>query len=388
MVCCRRFGGSVEVFRLKYILLIMKFSSKILLLLLIGFQSYGAANVLYGERNLSENKTAIYFDKEGSIYPDYFISDLSLGAVNGSLSEWYSKNTEDFAQLAKRYHCPFSIYSTTHAQALNDSIRAMVLRKINSQTASYHSVSFMLHGYRKAYNEGTSRYTSVKDYNILKTTIVGYNYKKSLLVELYWDGSFAEISYKNRKVVFEAFEQAQANADKTGEGLRKVLSAIEFERINLVSHSLGARVLCSALFQSINTSNDSVTPNQTINICLVAPAIAGVEVFKNYYQRNTSLDFKTKDNYTLNVVYNKNDFVLMKKEPMTGFFGPGPRKYGNTTLGCNYQNEAVKLSDYFKANFKNSTFNLYDASDVGKCHFVSCYCSSNTLKKALEVIDK
>jgi hypothetical protein len=366
----------------------MKFVSNIVFLILISLQSYGAANVLYGERNLSENKTAIYFDKEGSIYPDYYISDASLGAANGSLSDWYSKNTKDFAQLAKLYHCTFSGYSTTHFQTLNDSVRATILRKINSQKTSYHSVTFMLHGYRKAYKEGTSRYTSVKDYNILKAAIVGYDYKKTLLVELYWDGSFADISYKNRKVVFEAFEQAQTNADKTGEGLRKVLSAVQFERINLVSHSLGARVLCSALFQNSTVTNTFVTPSQAINICLVAPAIAGVEVFKNYYKRNTTLDFKTDDNYTLSIVYNKNDFVLMKKEPMTGIFGPGPRKYGNTTLGCNYQNEAIKLNSYFKTNFKNSAFNLYDASDVGKCHFVSCYCGSDVLKKALAVIDK
>ncbi len=366
----------------------MKFLSIITFLVLLSLETYGAVSVLYGERNLNENRLAIYFDKEGSIYPDYFISDMSLGAANSSLSKWYSKNSEDFIQLTKLYHCNFKYYSVANAQTLNDSIEATVLRKINSQTAAYYSVSFMLHGYRKAYKEGMSRYTSVRDYNTLKATILGYNYKKTLLIELYWDGSFAEISYKNRKTVFEAFEQAQTNADKTGEGLRKVLSAVQFKRINLISHSLGARVLCSALFQNTLTPNTSVTPNQAINICLVAPALAGVEVFKDYYKRNTTIDFKHKDNYTLNVVYNKNDFVLMKKEPMMGVFGPGPRKYGNTTLGCNYQNEAIELGNYFRANFKNSTFNLYDASDVGKCHFVSCYCGSDVLKTALEMIDR
>ncbi len=360
----------------------------VILLCLTSRYSHCTVSVLYGERNLNENKLAIYFDKEGSIYPNYFISDVSLSAVSGSLARWYSINDKDFIQLARLYHCGFKYYSVANAQTLNDSIEATVLRKINSQTTAYHSVSFMLHGYRKAYKEGTSRYTSVRDYNTLKATILSYNYKKTLLIELYWDGSFAEISYKNRKTVFEAFEQAQTNADKTGEKLRKVLSAVKFERINLISHSLGARVLCSALFQNTPTSNTFATPNQTVNICLVAPAIAGVEVFKNYYKRNTSLDFKTKDNYTLSVVYNKNDFVLMKKEPMMGVFGPGPRKYGNTTLGCNYRDEAIKLTNYFKANFKNSTFNLYDAADVGKCHFVSCYCGSDVLKTALIMIDK
>ncbi len=366
----------------------MKFVFAIIFLILTNLKTYAAANVLYGERDLNENKTAIYFDREGTVYPNYYISDVSLGAASGSLSEWYGKNSKDFSQLAKLYRCTFSSYSLANAQVLNDSVRATLLRKINSQTSIYHSISLMLHGYRKAYKEGTSRYTSVKDYTILTNTIAGYNFKKSLLVEIYWDGSFAEISYKNRKVVFEAFEQAQVNADKTGEGLRKVLLAVQFERINLISHSLGARVLCSALFQSTATPNNFATPNQTINVCFIAPAIAGVEVFKNYYKRNSNLDFKAKDNYTLSVVYNKNDFVLMKKEPMTGIFGPGPRKFGNTTLGCNYQNEAIKLSNYFKANFKNSTLNLYDASDVGKCHFVSCYCGSSTLKKAFEILNQ
>ena len=83
------------------------------------------------------------------------------------------------------------------------------------------------------------------------------------------------------------------------------------------------------------------------NICLIAPALSG-DSFKNYYTRTTKFDFKSKDNYKLTILYNDHDFVLRKK---VGWFGPGPYKYVNTTLGCNTKGCTL---DFQKHHYHNT----------------------------------
>jgi hypothetical protein len=130
---------------------------------------------------------------------------------------------------------------------------------------------------------------------------------------------------------------------------------------------------------------NAATPSAArVNICLIAPAISADLIFQNYLIRNSQWDMANGDNYRLYIAYNENDFVLRKKDYAIGIFGPGPYKYGNTSLGCNHRHAAERLAEYFEANFPVSFVGLYDLSSVGKCHHVSCYVYESNVKALFE----
>jgi hypothetical protein len=81
------------------------------------------------------------------------------------------------------------------------------------------------------------------------------------------------------------------------------------------------------------------------------------------------------------IVYNEDDFVLKKKDPKTGVFGPGANGYGKTGLGCNHHNQAKKLRAYFEKNFPKSQISLLDKTSLGKCHSLRCYTQGKELEK-------
>ena len=90
------------------------------------------------------------------------------------------------------------------------------------------------------------------------------------------------------------------------------------------------------------------TPNQNINLILVASASAGKKLFKNYYDRVTTYDFKKNDNYSIINAFNKKDNVL-RLNLLYPF-------RASTKLGCDYHNESGKLKRYFSKNFTQSSF--------------------------------
>jgi len=163
--------------------------------------------------------------------------------------------------------------------------------------------------------------------------------------------------------VFKLFENdAQQNVVKTGYELRKIISKIKAKKYTIITHSLGAQIGISLL---TNTYSDKIsdekqklqTPSQQkINVCFIAPEMAAAP-FEEYYNRTTTLDFKEKDNYHPTILFNEIDLILNKK---FGFFRPGPRNYGDTSLGCNYENEIGVLQKMFEENYKNSSLKVYD----------------------------
>ena len=353
------------------------------LLLLIPAGCPAQPNVLYGERRLDRSTSAVFFDKDGNIYPDYFIPDSSLSHSDASLKTWYKAHPADFATICNSYHCGFDKYTVINLLVLNDSITASVKRSIEAKRTKAASVTFLVHGYRKSFKALNGDSPAPQDYGTLENAINNFSNSPLLFVEVYWDGMYDCCFSKNtrrNKELFKLFETARENAGKVGIGLRKLITGLSFDTINIVTHSLGAEVACSALF---DTSKDrSATPaNKTLNLCLIAPAISGVERFQAYYARNAAIDYRTKDNYRLCIIYNSNDFVLKKK---IGIFGPGPYKYGNTCLGCNYDNAAADLQLYFGSSYPHSTVQLIDLSATVGCHHVICYSAGDNLKGMVE----
>jgi hypothetical protein len=120
---------------------------------------------------------------------------------------------------------------------------------------------------------------------------------------------------------------------------------------------------------------------------LIAPAIGGIESFENYWNRNTSLNFKEKDNYSWYILYNEKDFALRKKDSKMGLFGPGCVNYGNTTLGCNHQNEIEKLQRLFNKQYPKSTIKFENMTWMGKKHSLKYYAEGNILQSAVQFLN-
>lgn len=351
------------------------------------FQSVGlfgqTTNVLFGERDLKYEHLSLFIDKEGSLYPNYFISNLSLDSCNASLIKWYGKHQTEFVAISKQYSCSFGNFSIDNCSILNDSIISYIRQSINSKKIECTSVSFLIHGYRKPFVKTNGDRTSPTDYHTLEQTLD--KNIKTLYVEVYWDAMYSccfSTNTKENKILYHLLEEAEKNALPVGHSLRKVLYNLSFDTINIVTHSLGARVATNALY-NLDNFHSPTPSNKRVNICLIAPALSGEDSFKNYYNRQTDYNFKNIDNYKLAILYNENDFVLRKK---VGWFGPGPYKYVNTTLGCNTKDCAHVLQKYFLSNYANSSMKVFDGSNVGQCHLVSCYCNSDSMVEMIEWI--
>jgi Alpha/beta hydrolase of unknown function (DUF900) len=342
-----------------------------------------STHVLYGERNPETNTTNLYFDKEGLLYPNYSIPNDSLLKSNNSLRVWYGKNEKVFIEIAKKYKCSFDGYSNANCFTLNDSIGAFFTRLLDSKHSN--GIAFLIHGFRKPFVAINGDSDSPTDYSTLAQTFQKYYPSNTAIVGVYWDGLYSccfSSNLKKNARLLRLFEIAQTNAEKTGEGLKKIMSQLNQDTITIITHSLGAKVALYSVL-NISTNASSKTPtNKRVNICLIAPAISAESISDNYLKRNPTPAIPTADNYHLFIVYNEKDFALKKKEHKLLLFGPGPYKYGNTTLGCNFKNAALKLETKFKVSFKQSTLRIYNCTkSVGKCHHVRCYCSAYNLKE-------
>lgn len=343
-----------------------------------------STNVLFGERDFKNDRLAIYIDKEGSPYPNYLISNTSLEKNNSSLINWYAKNQNDFLAISKQYNCKFNKYSQENCMILNDSIVSSIKQAVNNKKMEFTSVSFLIHGYRKPFVKTNGDRTSPRDYAIIEENLS--KSFKTVFVEVYWDAMYDccySTNRKKNKALYNLLEEAEKNAEPVGHCLRNVIYNLKFDTINIVTHSLGAKVAMHALLNIV--ANALPTPvNTRINICLIAPALSD-DSFKDFYDRQTTYDFKNKDNYKLMIGYNENDFVLRKK---VGWFGPGPNRYVNTTLGCNHKGCTLDFEKEFNKKFPESSLQLIDLSFVGQCHLVGCYFSSDNMDALVESMKK
>lgn len=347
-----------------------------------------AQNVLFGERNLSDTQFALYFDKEGTVYPEYLIADTSLNRCAGKLVEWYQCHPAEFTEISTRYNCTFSAFDVQMLPVLQDSIMATIGRKINQKAKN--TVTFLIHGYRKSFHEVNTGISSVTEFAGLRKKLDSLELKNELYVEVYWDATYNccfGLDKKKNDSLFRLFEVAQQSAPKIGLSLRKIINLVQAEKINLVAHSLGSKVAVSGLF-NLTPSGLPTPANQTINLCLVAPAIDGVGIFQHYFDRNTAFDYQAKDNYHLYILYNKKDFVLRKKDNKVGLFGPGTKRYGNTTLGCNHRKAVYKLEKHFSKHFPGSEIYTEDMKILGKNHSLKYYTASAHLQNMVNFMNR
>jgi hypothetical protein len=350
------------------------------------FAGYSQTNVVFGERESALNQTSVFFDRLGNMYPDYFISDTSLQNCNGSLESWYISHAYEFEQIAKKYNSQFTFPDEQSLITLNDSILAFKIRAINSLRDSSKSLNVLVHGFRKSFNPSMDR-TSTQDFGFWEETIKTKSELITPSLKIYWDASydccFSTNSAKNDSL-FEMFEQAYKRADAVGLALRSLLNKLECQQLNIIGHSLAAKVIQSCIYNVIPNSIPGLTQDR-VNICLIAPATSGGVSWVNYLQRNVSIP--SKDNVRLLILYNEKDFALRKKDNKLGFFGPGANKYGSTRLGCNKGLEAEKLADYFNEKYPNSTIKLVDCTKLGRVHSSRFYVDSVFFDEVIEWIE-
>ena len=352
----------------------------------IFFSGFSQTNVLFGERESALNQTSVFFDRLGNMYPDYFISDTSLQNCNASLESWYISHAHEFEKIAKKYNCQFTFPDEQSLITLNDSILTFKIRTINSLTNSSKSLNVLVHGFRKSFKQSMDR-TSTQDFVFWEEMIDTRSKVKTPSIRVYWDASydccFSTNSAKNDSL-FEMFERTYQRADTIGLALRSLLNKLKVEQINVIGHSLAARVIQSCIYNVIPNSIAGMAQNR-LNVCLIAPATSGGEAWVNYLQRNTPIPLE--DNVRLLILYNEKDFALRKKDNKFGLFGPGTDHYGCTRLGCNKNREAEKLERSFKQNFPMSPIKLVNCTKLGRVHSSRFYFESTYFDEVINWIE-
>lgn len=354
-------------------------------------------NVVFGEWpryfQPEEQVIRVFMDKNGDYYPNTIIPQEELLANDAAIADYFQAEEEAFLATAATYGLTFDAYSEEAFATLQSAIIGRLSDLIN-QVDAQSDLFLLIHGFRKPMLPQRGGYPSIREYAGVRNSIqqqysgVG---RTAFFVELYWDGTYDCCIGRKTKVnkrIFKLFEDvAQQQASEVGYGLRKLVAEIEREELSIVTHSLGAQVglslLANAFDERVTTEEQAIpTPHQSrVNVCMVAPAISR-EPFADYHERTIADDFRTVDNYHLNIVYNEKDFVLKKRWKI---FGPGPKKYGNTSLGCNCRNEAEKLSEDFATSFPNSDLRLFEAG-IGGTHRFTRYARSNAFLGFLETV--
>lgn len=356
-------------------------------------------NVVFGEWaryfEQEEGLVRVFLDRHGDFYPNSVILEADLQERNASLREYYAAHPAAFSAVAQEYGVSTQAAFDEAFAAFQSSIVADLLRQVNALDEQ-SDLFFLIHGFRKPMLPQRGGSPSSRGYAAVRASIqesYAARSRRAVFVEVYWDGTYDCCIGRKTKVnkrIFKLFEDvAQINASEVGYGLRRLVSAVDRQELSIVTHSLGAQVGLSLL---TNTYDERIAreeqalptpPQEQLNVCFLAPAISRAP-FEEYHERTTDTDPATEDNYQLSILYNEKDFVLKKRWKI---FGPGPKKYGNTSLGCNCRKEADKLQAHFSETFPNSALTLYDAN-IGATHRFVRYARAEAFGLFLESVLK
>ncbi len=340
-------------------------------------------SVLYGQRNNLPNLPdtyRIFLDRNGDLYPDQEIPDSLLYTANASLVQLFAQQPTLF---------PTNQGSFT---AYQDSLLKSKISLLNAASVSVEDVFVLVHGFRKPFHPTPGGRTAQSEYLLVQQRIRNSApaSSRALFIEIYWDGTYDccfSMKTKRNREIFELFElQAQRHASAAGYRLRPLFAGIKTNRLHLIGHSLGTRLLLAATFNSYpedvaKNIQKGATPAQSlVDICLIGPAISG-DAFEHYYERGTA-EAPIKDNYQLAIFYNRKDFVLKKR---IFIFGPGPRRFGDTSLGADRRRSIKKLTELFTANYPSSKIESFRV-DIGISHALRHYTSTTEFVDYLEGI--
>lgn len=342
----------------------------VILLLLLGFTHPLSAQeqVVFGERNLHSNEKALFFDRNGFIYPDTLISDSSLQASEASLLKFYQTHPE----FCQPYFAKFNLTPSEDKEIykqLNDSIFKYALLELKKTAKDYASIQINVHGFRKSFHDNGVDVPSTVEYGLLRKDREQFGLQNSLMIDIYWDATYGccfGLDFKKNDSLFILFEKAMLQAEQVSKPLSSIIDNFSGKRIHLLAHSLGTRVAVSALRQTNNIESD-------IRVGLIAAAIPRTLITDGYKQQA----FKSSLRWM--IYYNEKDFALLKKDNVLGIIGPGAYTHGVTTLGCNKENDALKLKKEMLAISPKVSIQLVKMNHIGKCHSLRCYTNGTDL---------
>lgn len=330
---------------------------------------FSQENVSYAQTYIRsekiENVTRVFLDKNGDVYPLSNIDENLFRNANYELKKLSSLGSVN----------TYTSYRTW--QKRQNELSEKLASKVNGEVSSGQNLYIFIHGFRKPVVPINGDTSAHDDYGIMRERINQATGQENYFLEIYWDGMYLKPDHSLKFIVSlgKMFKkQAITNAQNAGLGLRKVISKIEKNDITVITHSLGAEVAISLLFNDEEEEEDA-TPHQRINICMAAPAISKKE-FRSYYNRSLENPFIGRDNYNLTIIYNEEDLVLSKAYKFLGVKLSFSRRYGNTRLGCNCGNEAYELEDYFKKHFPSSPIQLIHTTSFGASHHSLSYFGS------------
>lgn len=345
--------------------------------------------VLFGEnttRMLSpaDNVVRIFLDKNGDYYPPgIFINDEQLFDAGGTLQDWYKQYPDSFDRIRRQFNIPVSGDFTAAMQVLNRQICLYYANVINGHTRKQPVM--LIHGFRKrAYTKpDLFTYLASTDNEILRETLSKMTpSRNNLYIEIYWDACYFSPGKALKDEGFIIFrDKALPNANNVGLSLRQLVTMLGSKRLDIVSHSLGARVVCNMLYNlTNNTSNYSTPSDKHIKACFIAPAI-GSEVFGGFYNRGENVRVPSPDNYEVCIVYNRYDYILHKNGRVLGvsFANRTATAFANTSLGCDYNSDIQLLKDMFGSKFANTKPPLLIDVSMNKSmknHLVKSYCKN------------
>jgi hypothetical protein len=200
---------------------------------------------------------------------------------------------------------------------------------------------------------------------------------------VYWDGLSRQNG--NKILLYNPvyiWDNAQSSASNTGFELRRLFSKLNKKKKYVLTHSLGASVITTALFNVEKVNNAQLnelkmkfenpvynTPSQEFHIGMIAPAIPGENTFLEYHNRTIKgKNIRTTDsNYFFITGFNSYDPVNSKGYSLSRFLG-------STTLGCK-RNELERT----RRIFMNEDF-IFDYEDFSYCDGNSKQRSHSWLK--------
>ncbi|MCE3282734.1 MAG: hypothetical protein K0Q66_1471 [Chitinophagaceae bacterium] len=330
--------------------------------------THAGRHVVYGDHQsrvypVSTATERIFLDKEGHLYPEFPVDNATLQRHCGSLKRALLQDSLLLFTVAHGYGIlPGSVNIDSVFTLLQERIAARLISRINNNSANAQAVSLLIHGFRKPFHDNGEDSTSVSDNFFAKKDILRSSGLQHYFVEVYWDGMHMPFRIQETRRLSQLFESASLpSAAQAGTGLRAVVSRLQTPRLNLFTHSLGARVAASLLFNPGSSIREKQLPTpsqQRLEVCMVAPAVGSV-LFRNYFDRTTHIPYLVKDNYSLSVLYNTDDVALLKQ---VGIFGPGAYRYGVTSLGCNRDGDVFALYQMHRNSYPTFNYRAFDFS--------------------------
>lgn len=291
------------------------------------------------------NVVRLYFDRYGFMYPDYPLDDHEIGINDSRLELLFKNNPDLYKTICNKEGIGGEVCNNNHDTDKDPLQRKIIQNAIDSinSKGKEKKIVFLIHGFNKHPLLPIGKSSSDENQKMRQKLKEVYPAVNFLFVEIYWDGC-TQVNGQHSAALnsLKIWDNGQAASNYIGLELRRVLCGVNAKNIYVITHSLGASVITTALFNVekfsdsrymreiigfYNDSNIYRTPQQTqLNIGMLAPAIPGTNTFDEYDDRTPNS--VKNNNYCFTVGFNKNDEVLQK-------FLKIPSQMGSTTLGCN-----------------------------------------------------